>query len=164
MALRYPQDMVGRQAEWARLGDFAASGEEAASLGVVWGRRRVGKSFLLESLVEQSGGFYGGVAAYAREMSAGDLPAGPDDFDRWVCQRVLSPAAPLFSEVALLQSDSDVQTGTIVIPGQSALQGDCPSTCPRASCIATVSGRWESRSDRSASSGRQAIIPLSTCA
>ena len=251
MALHYPKDMVGRRAEWARLDEFSSSGEEAASLGVVWGRRRVGKSFLLESLVEQAGGFYygavrgssaealrelgerlgafqgvagplaldnwgtavdallalgrdretvvvldeypyllehtpeldsilqralgprnvartssrtrlilcgsamtvmstllsgtaplrgragldlrispfdfrvarelhgirdlptalrtyaviGGVAAYAREMTGGDLPAGPEDFDRWVCQRVLSPAAPLFNEVALLLSE-----------------------------------------------------------
>lgn len=251
MALRYPEDMVGRKAEWARLGEFAMSGEASASLGIVWGRRRVGKSFLLESLVDQSGGFYyeavrgssaealrelgervaayqtaaaplafddwdaavaallalgrdretvvildeypyllehtpqldsiiqrafgprssgrrssqtrlilcgsavtimsrilsgtaplrgragldlrispfdfrvarelhgirdlptafrtfaviGGVAAYAREMVDSDLPTGRADFDRWVCRRVLSPAAPLFSEVALLLSE-----------------------------------------------------------
>ena len=251
MPLHYPKDMVGRQVEWARLIEFIASGEGAASLGVVWGRRRVGKSFLLESLAEQSGGFYyaavrgssaealrelgerlgayqglsvplaladwdsgveallalgrdrdtlvvldefpyllehtptldsiiqrafgarlptrassrtrlilcgsamtvmsrllvgtaplrgragldlrvspfdfrmarqlhdidelktafrtyaviGGVAAYAREMSGSDLPSGANDFDRWICRRVLSPAAPLFNEVALLLSE-----------------------------------------------------------
>lgn len=251
MPLRYPEDMVGRKAEWERLDEFATSGEANASLGIVWGRRRVGKSFLLESLVDQTGGFYyeavrgssaealrelgervgvyqkaaaplafddwdtavgallalgkdgevvvaldeypyllehtpeldsiiqrafgprsparrasrtrlilcgsamtvmsrilsgtaplrgragmdlrvspfdfrvarelhgisdlptafrtlaviDGVAAYAREMVDGDLPAGPDDFDRWVCRRVLSPAAPLFSEIGLLLSE-----------------------------------------------------------
>jgi hypothetical protein len=47
----------------------------------------------------------GGVAAYAREMVDGDLPNEPADFDRWVCRRVLSPAAPLFSEVGLLLSE-----------------------------------------------------------
>jgi hypothetical protein len=47
----------------------------------------------------------GGVAAYAREMSGGDLPTEPNDFDRWVCGRVLSPAAPLFNEVPLLLSE-----------------------------------------------------------
>jgi hypothetical protein len=243
--------MVGRRAEWGWLCDFARSGEDAASLGIVWGRRRVGKSFLLESIVQQTRGFYygavrgssaealrelgdrlgayqgaaaplaletwdaairallnlgrerevvvaldeypyllehtpeldsiiqrvfsprssvraesrtrlvlcgsaitlmskilsgaaplrgraaldlrvspfdfrtarelhgiedlrtafrtyaviGGVAAYAREMSNRDLPAGPDDFDAWICRRVLSPAAPLFNEVALLLSE-----------------------------------------------------------
>lgn len=251
MPLRRPKDMIGRKAEWDRLREFATSGEPAATLGIVWGRRRTGKSFLLEALVERTGGFYyeairgssaealrelgarlaayqnaaaplsldnwdtaitaflnlgrdreipivldeypyllehtpqldsiiqraygprnrlrassrarlvlcgsamtvmrrilsgsaplrgragldlrispfdfrvarelhgiddlrtalrtfaviGGVAAYAREMVGGDLPADPSDFDRWVCERVLSPAAPLFSEVGLLLSE-----------------------------------------------------------
>jgi len=30
----------------------------------------------------------GGVPAYAREMVGGDLPAGPGDLDRWICERV----------------------------------------------------------------------------
>ncbi|HUP19940.1 MAG TPA: ATP-binding protein [Gemmatimonadota bacterium] len=243
--------MVGRRAEWARLREFATSGGENASLGIVWGRRRVGKSYLLASLVDETGGFYyeavrgssgealrelgeriglyqgaaaplaladwdaavgvllslagererlvvldeypyllehtpeldsiiqrafgpgsagrgssrarlvlcgsamavmsriltgtaplrgragmdlrispfdfrvardlhgidepatalrtylviGGVPAYAREMVDGDLPTGAPDFDRWLCRRVLSPAAPLFGEVGLLLSE-----------------------------------------------------------
>jgi hypothetical protein len=251
MPIRRPKDMIGRKAEWARLREFATSGESAATLGIVWGRRRTGKSFLLATLVDRMGGFYyeavrgssaealrelgarlaahqkaaaplslgnwdaavtallnlgrdreipivldeypyllehtpeldsiiqraygprnrlrvssrsrlvlcgsamtvmrrilsgsaplhgragldlrispfnfrvarelhriedlkaalrtfaviGGVAAYAREMVGGDLPAGLADFDRWVCQRVLSPAAPLFNEVGLLLSE-----------------------------------------------------------
>jgi hypothetical protein len=47
----------------------------------------------------------GGVAAYAREMSDNDLPSDAADFDRWICQRVLSPAAPLFGEIELLLSE-----------------------------------------------------------
>jgi len=251
MNLRHFQGMVGRRAEWARLGEFAASGEGNATLGIAWGRRRVGKSFLLHALAEETGGFYyeairgssgealrelgegigrfqnaagpvafadwgaavagllslsrdeervvildeypyllehtpeldsilqralgpgsrgrasnltrlilcgsaisvmsqtlagtaplrgragmdlrvsafdfrvarelhgiedlatafrtyaviGGVAAYAREMVDGDLPSGPADFNRWVCRRVLSAAAPLFNEVGLLLSE-----------------------------------------------------------
>ena len=248
MAIQPSNDMVGRETEWRRLTDFATSGEAEASLGIVWGRRRIGKSFLLQDLSEKLGGFYyhalrgssaealrdlgehlgrhlrtgaplalrtwddavealltlghereilvvldefpyllehtpaldsmiqrayaprgegrrdsktrlvlcgsamsvmgnlltgtaplrgragldlrmhpfdfrtardlhwiddpgtaietyaiiGGVAAYAREMVENDLPTSRDDFDRWVCQRVLSPAAPLFGEVELL--------------------------------------------------------------
>jgi hypothetical protein len=247
----YPEDMIGRTAEWARLNEFANSAEAKATLGIVWGRRRVGKSFLLESVVQRAAGFYyeavrgssaealrelgtrigayqrtaaplaledwdaavgallalgadgervivldeypyllehtpeldsiiqrafgpgqrrqttsrarlilcgsamtvmsrilsgtaplrgragmdlrvspfdfriardlhgiedlgtafrtyaviGGVAAYAREMVDGDVPADADDFDRWICRRVLSPSAPLFNEVALLLSE-----------------------------------------------------------
>ncbi len=52
------QDMVGREAEWERLAAFATSREPGASLGLVWGRRRIGKSFMLQALAEQTGGFY----------------------------------------------------------------------------------------------------------
>jgi uncharacterized protein len=248
MAIRRMEDMVGREAEWQQLADFATSGEQSASLGLVWGRRRIGKSFMLQGLAEQTNGFYyhavrgssgeslhdlgeqlgthsgsiaplsfgswddavgalmelgrrretlvvldefpymlehtpaldslvqrayapragtrrdtqtrlvlcgsamsvmgrlltgtaplrgraaldlrmqpfdfrtarrlhgiedfetailtyaviGGVAAYAREMVGHDLPADPEDFNRWVSLRVLSPSAPLFGEVDLL--------------------------------------------------------------
>ena len=251
MPLHPSEDMIGREVEWKRLAEFATSGDPSASLGIVWGRRRVGKSFMLQDLAEQARGFYyhavrgssaealrdlgerlgvqqgavaplslgswdeaidalmalgrerelavvldefpyllehtpaldsivqraygaraetrlgsqtrlvlcgsamsvmgkllsgtaplrgragldlrvqpfdfrtarqlhdiddlatavevyaviGGVAAYAREMVANDLPAGPDDFDRWICRRVLSPGAPLFGEVDLLLGD-----------------------------------------------------------
>jgi uncharacterized protein len=254
MPLRYPDDMVGRRNEWRHLAEFLTSGLPGASLGVVWGRRRVGKSFLLESATYDTQGLYypatrgssaealrdlgarigglqgaaaplaferwdavidallalgrdrectvaldeypyllehtpeldsiiqrafgprqpgrlasrtrlvlcgsamsvmakilsgtaplrgraglelrlspfdfrvarelhgiqdrptafrtyaviGGVAAYARVMSENDVPAGPADFDRWVCRRVLSPAAPLFGEVDLLLSEDPV--------------------------------------------------------
>lgn len=40
----------------------------------------------------------GGVPSYAREMSGGDLPKNANDFERWICRRVLSPSAPLFNE------------------------------------------------------------------
>ena len=251
MPMDHPRDMVGRKAEWARLGEFATSGAPNATLGIVWGRRRIGKSFLLESLADQTQGLYyeavrgssaeslrelgerigafqkaaaplafdswnaalnallalgaeretvvvldeypyllehtpeldsmiqrafgprnasrtstrtrlilcgsamtimsqilsgtaplrgragmdlrvspfdfrvardlhgiddlatafrtfaviGGVPAYARDMVEGDLPTRAADFDRWVCQRVLSPSAPLFNEVGLLLSE-----------------------------------------------------------
>jgi uncharacterized protein len=248
MSVSPSRDMIGREPEWHRLTEFANSGEPSASLGIVWGRRRIGKSFMLQDLSEQMQGFYyhalrgssgeglrdlgehlgdqlgavaplalnnwdeavdalmalgreremlvvldefpyllehtpaldsviqrayapraesrrgsrtrlvlcgsamsvmgklltgtaplrgragldlrmhpfdfrtarrlhgiadpmtalesyaviGGVAAYAREMVENDLPASPADFDRWICRRVLSPAAPLFGEIELL--------------------------------------------------------------
>lgn len=248
MAIKRLKDMVDREVEWRRLSEFTTSREPTASLGIVWGRRRIGKSFMLQDLTDQTAGFYyhavrgssaealrelgehlgkyqgtvaplalnswdeaveavmelgrnrktlvvldefpyllehtpsldsviqrayapragtrmgtqarlvlcgsamgimgrlltgtaplrgrasldlrmlpfdfrvarelhgiddystavltyaviGGIAAYAREMVGHDLPSGPDDFDRWICQWVLSPSAPLFGEVDLL--------------------------------------------------------------
>lgn len=54
----YPRDMVGRPGEWAALSGFVQSGAPHATLGIVWGRRRIGKSFLLQSMIEQREGFY----------------------------------------------------------------------------------------------------------
>lgn len=53
-----PEYVFGRQAEWAALASFAASPVPRALLGVISGRRRMGKTYLLRALVEQLGGLY----------------------------------------------------------------------------------------------------------
>jgi uncharacterized protein len=53
-----PLGTVARTAEWARLAEFATNGAPPATLAIVWGRRRVGKSYLLSSLCEAANGFY----------------------------------------------------------------------------------------------------------
>ncbi len=53
-----PEYVFGRQAEWAALASFAANPAPRATLGVISGRRRMGKTYLLRALVEQQGGFY----------------------------------------------------------------------------------------------------------
>jgi len=47
----------------------------------------------------------GGVVGYATDMVAFDLPAVIDDFDRWVADRVLSPASPLHHEATTLLAE-----------------------------------------------------------
>nr|WP_322748371.1 MULTISPECIES: hypothetical protein [unclassified Frankia] len=56
--VRRPDDMFDREAEWASLSRFATDATPGATLGVVTGRRRQGKSFLLEAVCEQTGGLY----------------------------------------------------------------------------------------------------------
>ncbi|WP_377270192.1 ATP-binding protein [Peterkaempfera sp. SMS 1(5)a] len=53
-----PADMFDRDREWAQLADFVEDERPGATLGVVSGRRRQGKSFLLEAVCQQAGGFY----------------------------------------------------------------------------------------------------------
>jgi AAA+ ATPase superfamily predicted ATPase len=53
-----PAEMFDRDREWGALTRFAADPQPGATLGVVSGRRRQGKSFLLQGLCEQAGGFY----------------------------------------------------------------------------------------------------------
>ena len=53
-----PTDMFDRDAEWLALASFADDERPGATLGVVSGRRRQGKTFLLRALCEATGGFY----------------------------------------------------------------------------------------------------------
>jgi uncharacterized protein len=56
--IQKPDDMFDRDFEWLELGSFAADTRPGATLGVVSGRRRQGKTFLLRALCEALSGFY----------------------------------------------------------------------------------------------------------
>lgn len=53
-----PAEMFDRAREWTALTSFATDEAPGASLGVVSGRRRQGKTFLLRALCQATGGFY----------------------------------------------------------------------------------------------------------
>ncbi|MEV4221698.1 ATP-binding protein [Nonomuraea sp. NPDC049725] len=65
-----PERVLARDAEWSALAQFVEHPDNRMRLGVVSGRRRVGKSFLLRALAEVYGGLY--VTAVAEE---GVVPA-----------------------------------------------------------------------------------------
>lgn len=86
-----PATLHGRERNWAALADFAADRSTGAKLGLLYGRRRQGKTLMLELLVEGHGGLmFTGVpqgsrqnlrrlaAAYAA-YAGGPTPA----FDGW---------------------------------------------------------------------------------
>jgi hypothetical protein len=50
--------LFDRETEWAELERFTAAPTGSPRLGLVYGRRRQGKSFMLEHLVAATGGFY----------------------------------------------------------------------------------------------------------
>src|SRR5215472_8045596 len=52
-----PAEVFDRDFEWAELSAFASHRAPEATLGVVSGRRRQGKTFLLDALVRAAGGF-----------------------------------------------------------------------------------------------------------
>jgi uncharacterized protein len=54
-----PERIFDRAVEWERLASFAA-GRAPSRLGIVSGRRRQGKTFLVEALARQAGGLYFG--------------------------------------------------------------------------------------------------------
>lgn len=56
--LAKPAHLFDRDAEWRGLASFAADTRPGATLGVVSGRRRQGKSYLLQALAAATGGIY----------------------------------------------------------------------------------------------------------
>lgn len=53
-----PVHIFDRDAEWSGLADFVSSPSPDVRLGIVSGRRRQGKTYLLDALARQVGGFY----------------------------------------------------------------------------------------------------------
>lgn len=53
-----PSHVFDRDSEWASLVSYASDPHPGAMLGVISGRRRQGKSYLLEALASATGGFY----------------------------------------------------------------------------------------------------------
>jgi AAA+ ATPase superfamily predicted ATPase len=70
-AARYakPEDLFDREAEWNALVDFACDPQPGVALGVVSGRLRQGKTYLLEALTRATGGFYFGAQEAAEAES-----------------------------------------------------------------------------------------------
>lgn len=56
--LARPPQLYDRETEWADLSRFTAAPAGSPRLGLVYGRRRQGKSFMLELLTAATGGFY----------------------------------------------------------------------------------------------------------
>lgn len=53
-----PTELFSRDHEWSRLVDFVQSPLDGCLLGLVYGRRRQGKTTLLHQLCNAMGGFY----------------------------------------------------------------------------------------------------------
>lgn len=90
--MRKPLDMFDRDFEWSALRRFIGDEQEGATIGVVSGRRRQGKTYLLDAACRQGGGFYFGAAeatdAESLRMISDALtdalaPAAPYHFADW---------------------------------------------------------------------------------
>ncbi|WP_182884112.1 AAA family ATPase [Microbispora sp. H10885] len=73
--LRKPERLYGRDVEWENLVDFVASPVTGATLGLVYGRRRQGKTLMLELLAQQTGGFLFGATQQTEAQNLADLGA-----------------------------------------------------------------------------------------
>ena len=75
MAVAKPERLFARDAEWRELGEFAASEQRGASLGLVYGRRRQGKTLMLELLARQTRGFLFAATQQSEAQNLADLGA-----------------------------------------------------------------------------------------
>ncbi|WP_446225659.1 AAA family ATPase [Nocardia sp. IBHARD005] len=87
-----PGDMFDRDREWSALSRFATDDQPGAMLGVVSGRRRQGKTFLLDALCRAQGGFYFGATEATDAVSLRRIgaaltahidPPSPFHFANW---------------------------------------------------------------------------------
>ena len=87
-----PSEIHARDHEWERLTDFVASPGNGTRLGIVYGRRRQGKTTLLEELCRVSGGFYWQAREQESAQNLASLeqawghyrgPGGPSRFASW---------------------------------------------------------------------------------
>jgi AAA+ ATPase superfamily predicted ATPase len=87
-----PERLFARDGEWRDLSDFATSAQPGASLGLVYGRRRQGKTLMLELLARETGGFLFAATQQSEAQNLADLGAAyarfrglrrPVLFDHW---------------------------------------------------------------------------------
>lgn len=92
-ALHRPDDLFDRVQEWADLSSFATATSPGLRIGIVSGRRRQGKSYLLRRLVVACSGLYHqaqeveraqALSRFADDAAAGlGLPTGALQFANW---------------------------------------------------------------------------------
>lgn len=113
-----PERVVSRDDEWATLSAFVGRPDEHLRIGVVSGRRRVGKSYLLRALAQVNGGLY--ITAVAEENARAARARFAADIARYagISPELIGADA---SWEALLSSATDVvvqrqgRTGLVVI-------------------------------------------------
>ncbi|MEU4229242.1 ATP-binding protein [Nonomuraea sp. NPDC026600] len=87
-----PAEMFDREYEWSALTRFITDPQPGATLGVVSGRRRQGKTFLLDAACRAAGGFYFGATEaadaeslrrFSSALTEHSRPATPYHFAHW---------------------------------------------------------------------------------
>ncbi|MFJ8196746.1 ATP-binding protein [Streptomyces sp. NPDC096152] len=80
----------------------------------------------------------GGTPAYRHDYVEDDVPAGPDDFDDWVCRTVLNRRRRLYQEAHhLLQEETDHWDRALSHSALSAVATGCATQGQVADCLGT---------------------------
>jgi len=139
-----PTRIFDRDFEWQHLARFAGRAGRGPQLGILSGRRRQGKTYLLDALTDQVGGLYfGATQATAAESLALLASALGDHLD--------SPVPPRFADwdeaVTYLYTTSELADTVVVIdefPYLNAVVPELPSVIQREADRAASRGRGPS--------------------
>ncbi|MEV0373801.1 ArsR family transcriptional regulator [Streptomyces sp. NPDC050636] len=77
----------------------------------------------------------GGTPAYRGDFVCDDAPAGPDDFDAWVCRTALNPRMPLFWEARHLDEEADHADRALCHSALVAIASGCSTRGEIAECV-----------------------------
>jgi uncharacterized protein len=122
-----PPRLFGRDTEWRDLTEFASSAQPGATLGLVYGRRRQGKTLLLELLARETGGFLFAATQQTELQNLADLGAAYAAF-RGLRQRVLFASwREALDELVRLGADTPLPVIIDEFPYLSAATSALPS-------------------------------------
>ncbi|WP_153455671.1 AAA family ATPase [Streptomyces smaragdinus] len=138
--------MFDRNVEWSELTAFAGNPQPGPSLGVVSGRRRQGKSFLLDSLAEATGGFYFQALEASRSESLAMLGRAVADY----AGRSVPDRPGNWAEAVDLLFDLGRETPTVVVLDEFPYLARADDSLPSAlqAAIGTRTPRHLTRSPR----------------
>ena len=102
-----PSDLFDRDSEWAALEEFVTADRPGTALGLVYGRRRQGKTFLLELLVEQYDGFYFSALSQSSTQNLSRLAEHYQAFTRSRAHVAFDTWEQAFEAVLALGEDRD---------------------------------------------------------
>ena len=117
MAIERPAALFDRVAEWDDIVRFATEPTTSSRIGVVSGRRRQGKSFILDAVTRGVGGFYLPTMLGSLKGSSGSFGPG-----------FLAFAAIVLGALALLLLSQERLRTAVELPHQAeiAFEGESP--------------------------------------
>ena len=140
-----PEQLFDRDREWSDIAEFVTAAGRSLRLGIVYGRRRTGKSYLLRRVVDQFGGMYHLSLREGRQMALarfGDAigaladPARPSPVrhDDWraaledalhqVARRARGPSVVVLDEYPFLRQGSpELDSAVQSLADAAALEG-----------------------------------------
>lgn len=137
--IKKPETVFGRIQEWDALTRFVERGEPGAKLGLVYGRRRQGKTYLLANLINQTDGFIFGAN---QESAVQSLQAFSESYCRYLDRPITYFATWREAIDALFRLGSDGQRPIPVVIDEFSYLMDAVAGMASIVQLAMDPGTW----------------------